>query len=319
MTLLNRRAFLNLAVAAPVWAARGLWKGKAALGANTTMRGIGFSQAVALLRELQFPVIEIQGAGVFPALSGRFAEFDFTRLTADEKNFILGTLRGVPHVTMHLPYHGHTVFSADPEKSAASLEGMKRALEAAAFLGCEVAVIHTTDPEGMTIQQAWPLMVRRFREWGDVAAAGKFRLAIETGTGGIDSAREFIRFIREIDHPQVGCTLDVGHEVRYREFQTRVPDPERSTPAGVRAYNDVILQLVDALGPKLFHFHVHDIDPAAWKEHVPVGTAVIDYTRLMTELRRMNYAGYFIIEIAAPDMRASLADTKRRMEAFLEA
>ena len=317
--LMKRRDLFKLFLAVPGCAAASAWKGKAALGANTAISGMGFFEAVSLLHELRFPVIEIQGMGILPPTPGKFPGFNFDKLTAGEKRSIRDALGGFEHATIHLPYDGLAYFNSSPAQAAASLDRVKYALDAAGFFGCETAVVHTTNPVGMTSAEAWPHMVSRFREWGDFARAHKFRLAAETGTGGIVSAREFVRFIKEIDHPNVGCTLDVGHEIHYREFEGRIPAAERSTPAGIRAYNDLIQELVDTLGPKLIHFHVHDIDPAIWKDHVPVGTGVIDYPRFVSRLRETNYQGYFILEIAAPNMRSSLLDSKRRMEGFLEA
>jgi sugar phosphate isomerase/epimerase len=312
----TRRDIFKLALATPALNAAGRL-GPDRLGANTAIKGMGLLEAIATLREIGFPVIEIQAMGVPGPVSGRFPGFEFDRISTGEKRAIRTALRGVSHVTTHLPYAGLHFFDAREEGAAASRERLKVAMEGAAFFGSELAVAHTTAPVGLTVEQAWPLMIRTFRAWGDAAAKAKFRLAIETGTGGIDNGPDFVRLIKEIDHEWVGCTLDVGHQIHYKEFVKRVPMEQRSTAAGIRVYNDVTLAIVDGLGPKLFHLHVHDIDPRGFHEHVPVGTGVIDYPRLFGKLRRMNYGGLLVLEIAAPDMRASLRDSKRRLEAFL--
>jgi sugar phosphate isomerase/epimerase len=315
---MTRRDLLKMTLAAPAVALRAETVGPARLGANTAIAGLGLLDAISMLRELRFPIIEIQAMGVLTPVAGRFPGFEFDHISAEEKKAIRAALKDFRHVTIHLPYGGLHYFDASPRGAADSLERLKRAMEGAAYFGCEIAVIHTTDPVGLTAVEAYPRMVESFRSWGDIAAKGGFRLAIETGTGGIDSSREFVRFVKEIDHPNVGCTLDVGHENRYREYIDRVSAPDRSTRMGITAYNDVIHEIVDGLGPKLIHFHVHDIDLSeTWKDHVPVGTGVIDYPRLIEQLRRMQYGGFFILEIATPDMRSGLADSKRRMAGFL--
>lgn len=178
-----------------------------------------------------------------------------------------------------------------------------------------MAVAHVTAPKGLSLKEAWPEIIQQFRAWGDIAKKGKFRLAVETGYPA--SAGEFVRLIKEIDHAWVGCAIDVGHQIWYQEFKERVPQAERSTPAGIRAYNDLMHEIIDALGPKIIHFHVHDIDPTGWKEHKPIGLGVIDYPRLVKKLEAIDYRGVLVLEIGAPDMRAALADNKRQLERFL--
>ena len=43
---------------------------------------------------------------------------------------------------------------------------------------------------------------------------------------------------------------------------------------------------------------------------------MIDYPRLVNELEAINYRGLLVLEINAPDMRASLADTMRMIETY---
>jgi len=142
------------------------------------------------------------------------------------------------------------------------------AMDAAEYFRVEVAVVHCLPPRGMTLAAAWDELVRLFRRWGDRAAAGRFRLAIETGYPG--SIAEFVKLIQDIGHDQVGATIDVGHQIHYAEFRKRYPGKIPATPEAIRAYNDLMHELIDRLGRKLIHFHVHDIDPAVWREHKPI-------------------------------------------------
>ena len=70
-----------------------------------------------------------------------------------------------------------------------------------------------------------------------------------------------MRLVKEIDHESVGATVDVGHQKNYAELTARVQPEEKGTPAGIRAYNDVTHMIIDELGSKIFHMHVHDIEP----------------------------------------------------------
>lgn len=71
-----------------------------------------------------------------------------------------------------------------------------------------------------------------------------------------------MKLVREIDHPWVGATFDVGHQSHYSELVARVPDGHKSVPESVKAYNDINISIVRGLGDRLIHLHCHDIDPA---------------------------------------------------------
>ena len=112
------------------------------------------------------------------------------------------------------------------------------------------------------------MLISNFRRWGDIARDHGFRLSIETGYPA--SVRDFVRLIHEIEHEYVGATIDVGHQKDYAELVARVKPHDRGTPEGIRAYNDVTHEIIDQLGPKVFHMHVHDIEPGTWAEHKPL-------------------------------------------------
>ncbi len=79
------------------------------------------------------------------------------------------------------------------------------------------------------------------------------------------------------------------------------------------------LRIVNELGPKLVHLHIHDINPSTWKEHLPLGTGFVDYPRLIAALRRIGYQGSLVLEIGAPaqEMEADLRAAKQQMTRYL--
>ena len=291
----------------------------ASIGANTAITGYGLYEAIDLLRQLGFATIEIHPMGVPQATPGKFPGFEFDMLSEEEKSRIKAALRGFRHLSTHLPYTGVDYFARDEEKARASRRKIEVALEATAYFGAETAVIHPQPGAGYTLEEAWPVMLRRFRDWGDVAAKNNIKLALETGYPR--SVAEFVRLVKEVDHPRVGCTIDVGHQASYRELVARVKPEERGTPHGIKAYNDTTLEIIESLGRKIFHLHVHDIEPATWKEHRPIGTGFVDYPRLFRKLDEIGYDGLLVLEIGAPaeDMKSLLADNKRRLEDYLAA
>ena len=226
-------------------------------------------------------------------------------------------LGGFKAVTTHLPYTGLDYMSASGEVRESSVRTVETAMEATAFFGATVAVLHPQPlPEG-TLDATWPRYLDRFRRWGDRARKLGFRIALETGYPR--SVRDFVRLVKEIDHDSVGATIDVGHQSRYAELVARVKPEERATPEGIKAYNETTFAIVEGLGAKVFHFHVHDIDPATWKEHQPLSTGFVDYPRLFQILRRINYQGLLILEISGrgTEMKSLLADNKHQLEALV--
>lgn len=301
---MNRRSILQALAALPLPA---FFVRPSQLGANTAIKGLGLLEALALLRRLEFPIVEIHAMGNPDATPDQFPGFQFDKLGAREKQAIKAALRGFQHVTAHLPYTGLDYFAQDEAVAGAAARVVDIAIEGAAFFGAEVAVLHPKAGGGD--------MLRQIRRWGDLAQRHRLRLALETGYP--PSVSSFVRLIREVDHPAVGATIDVGHQSKYAEL-ARVAPRDRATPVGIRAYNDTTLAIVEALGPKVFHFHVHDIDPATWQEHRPIGTGFVDYPRLFALLRKLHYQGHLIFEIAgAPgDMEHHLRDGKARLDAL---
>jgi sugar phosphate isomerase/epimerase len=320
---INRREFLARTVISALALSRASL-GRAAvldasvLGANTAMPGFGLLEAVEAVRALGFPAVEIHPFGAPEPQPGVFPGFQFDRLAAADKRRIREALTGFRCVTTHLPFIEMHFFSRFAPVAEFSIRQMEIAMEATAFFGATVAVAHVTAPSWpQKLEDVWPDILQRFRQWGDAAARGGFKIAIETGYPA--SVRDFVRLVKEIGHDAVGAAIDVGHQVAYADFAARVKPAERNTPAGIAAYNDVMHEILDALGRKIIHFHVHDVDPKTWKDHRPLGTGVVNYPRLLRKLKQIGYGGLLIFELESTRERvkADLADSKRRLEAFL--
>ncbi len=283
------------------------------MGANTAIDGYELHRAVNTVRGLGFPCIEIHPMGRPEATPGKYPGFEFDKLAASGRQRLKKALSGFRHVTTHLPYTGWNWMSTDAATRDASILAVEKAMDATSYFGARLAVLHPQPlPEGRE-EALWPSYLDRFRSWGDRARGLGFRIALETGYPR--SIREYTRLIREIGHDSVGSTVDVGHQGRYAELVARVRPEDRATPAGIRAYNDTTIQIVERLGPKVFHFHVHDIDPATWQEHKPLLHGFVDYPRLFEALRKTGYGGILMFEIGGPagEVPGWLHDGKRKM------
>ena len=289
------------------------------IGANTAIEGYGLFECIDLLRRLGFRTIEVQDLdGVPEPTPGRYPGFRLHEADEELRARVREALQGFDCVTTHLPYWGLEYFSSEDKEARHGIETMERALETTAFLGAKIGVVHPKPGPGMSLKQTWPLMIRRFRRWGDLAKASGFRLALETGYPL--SVEDFVRLVYEVDHDSVGATIDVGHQGRYQELVDRVNPEARGTPEGIRAYNDINMELVERLGEKLIHFHIHDIEPDTWVEHKPLIYGFIDYPRLLAQLREIRYQGLLVFEIGGPpaEMPGYLADAKRIMDRYVQ-
>ena len=286
------------------------------VGANTAISGYGFFEAVELLADIGYRTIEIQSLiGTLEPTLGEFPGFRCDQVSAEEKVRILESLKPFDHVTVHLPYEEWIPYiDPDSEEGVAFIE---TCLDATGFLGAKLAVLHP-QPRRADLYANWATAVERIRKWGSMAADRGFRLACETAMP--NSLPDLMRFIEEIGHDNVGVTLDVGHQARFKELAD-IPKEAYAKPESVQAYNDLNIRIAEALGEKLFHVHTHDIEPETWAEHKPLIHGFIDYPRLIAKLRELEYSGVLVFEMGGdPEkMPEWLRKGKRKMDGYVEA
>ena len=316
---MDRRRFLQISLGSAALRVQAQQRGldPAIIGANPYFPGYGLFRSIGILQDLGFQTIELHPMGPVEARPGVPPGFEFHDLNAGDRARLKASLEPFRYVSTHLPWVDTPYFSPFAPSHAFGVERVDIALEATAFVGAEMANIHVQRSAHLSLQDAWPLLVSTFRRWGDMAGELGFRLAIETGYP--ESVAEFVRLVHEVDHEHVGATIDVGHQKNYAELVARVRPEEKGTPAGIKAYNDVTHQIIDALGPKIFHMHVHDIEPDTWAEHKPLVHGFVDYPRLIAKLRQIEYEGLLVFEIGGPveDLPDYFSDAKAKLEAFL--
>ncbi len=327
-TKLTRREFIRIgtmgsvaAAVAPLRAAA-LRAGVRAeqIGTNLPFLGMDLFSALDVVHRIGFQTVEAMTQGALrpgPSAAPGVVLADWSE---EEKRQVKRSIKRFKHRSVHLPFGGLVVVSSDKELQARSRRIMEGALETAAFLEVEFAVIHCIPPRGVPREKAWPELIDLYRKWGDRAGQLGFRLGVETGYPG--SVETFVQFVQDLDHPHIGATIDVGHQINYPEFRRQFGKKIPNSPDAYRAYNDVIHLLIDRLGEKLWHFHIHDIDPTVWREHKPLVHGVIDYPRLFAKLAQTGFSGLLVFEIngryAPPDqMPGVVEDSYRKVLAYL--
>lgn len=229
------------------------------------------------------------------------------RLAPEEKRRLREAAGKFRHVSVHLPY-GQTVRPLAPEAAVreATRRELRRALDDGAFLGARLANVHVLTEPGLAFAAALPELVRLYRELGDEAATRGMRLAIEITRPY--TAADYLALIRAVAHPNVGGSIDTGHVHFFAELADA--RKQRQTPEAVRAYNDLLHDLVGQLGPKLFHVHLDDVRRVDWREHFVPGTGIIDWPRFFGALRAVDYRGLLVLEllyyVGADDTGASI-------------
>ncbi|MEZ5355981.1 MAG: sugar phosphate isomerase/epimerase family protein [Bryobacteraceae bacterium] len=307
---MNRRELLSFIPAALAAAPKSQWP----VGANTAVTGYELFQSISLLEKTGFGMIEIHPMGRPDSTPGKFPGFEWNTLDASTRRRLSAALRSFPHITSHLPYTGLDYMSADPAHRAHSIRTVEIAMEGSAALGAKLCVLHPQALPPADLDRRWNEYLDRFRTWADHASKLGMRLTLETMYPR--SVKDFVRMIQEAGHPNLGCTIDVGHQSQYAELVARVKPEDRATPEGIRAYNDTTIDIAERLGAKVWHYHVHDIDPVTWKEHKPLIHGFVDYPRLYALLRRQNYSGLLLLEIGAPaeEMPGHLRVAKQKLE-----
>lgn len=283
--------------------------------AGCSFPNLSLLEALARADALGFAGIEIATFADKPANANAPDTYPWVvvdQLSAAEKARLKAAVHKFRHVSVHLPY-GPTMrpIAPDPAIREASRRELHRALDDGAFLGATVANVHVLTEAGIAFESALPDLIALYRELGDYARLRGMRLAIEITRPY--TAAEYLRLVETIAHPNVGGGIDTGHVHFFAELAAA--RKVRQEPASVVAYNDLLIQLVQKLGPKLFHLHLDDVRRIDWREHFVPGTGIIDWPRFFRALDTVNYSGLFVLELL---YYVGADDTSNLMRAFTQ-
>jgi sugar phosphate isomerase/epimerase len=187
-------------------------------------------------------------------------------------------------------------------------------VDCAQYIGAEIVTVHPSAcKKEESFQQHLGRQVEFFRQVGDYARTKGIKIGVENVGGKYD---DYVRLVKEFDHPEVGATIDVGH-CAYFEEVVSIADMD----ARVRKLNEVLCQLMRDLGPKVYHFHIHNVQRYErvdfsriphpyWKfgslvDHRCVPEGEIDFPRLFAVLKEIGYTGIFELELEEPEREDS--------------
>jgi sugar phosphate isomerase/epimerase len=159
------------------------------------------------------------------------------------------------------------------------IDHTKRALTLAKELG---APCITTEPGGpVEPGQSWAAALRLFVEMIKPVAAHAEQegvlLLVEPEPGLlIETADQFLEFMRHIDSPAVGLNFDIGHAYCVGD------EPAETIPRVARYIR---------------HFHLEDIAATRVHHHLVPGEGAIDFAAALRAIRAMDYRGWITVEL----------------------
>ena len=170
--------------------------------------------------------------------------------------------------TLHAPFFDLNPGALDPLIRQVTYQRLSQALTVAARLKAHLMVIHPGFDKWRypNLDQAWLALAKEFfPPLLEQAAACDCRLAIENIYEG--TPETLVQLVDGINSQWLGHCFDAGH---WHLFGKQTME-----------------EWLDAIGPRLFHLHLHDNHGNA-DEHLPVGEGNIDFTPLQLKLRELS-------------------------------
>ena len=279
------------------------------LGANTaSLAGYSHEDTLATLARLGITAVELLAYEGATHSQGELCGVWFNDLDTAGKDRLLRLLEPFPRRSLHAPFIDAPLFTYNKRTRANAIAQIHETIDLASFIGAKAIATHANRRNNLPLESFWPELLDVYRRLGDYALAhgNGVKLGVETGYPG--DAQTFARLVQEIDHPAVGATIDVGH------VRNSVPKEQWGTKAGIVKLNDDVAYLLETLGEKVVHFHIHDVRRADFRDHRGLGNldenGVIDFPRLIQNLSRTTYGGLWILELEEPDREAALTRSR---------
>ncbi len=175
--------------------------------------------------------------------------------------------------------HGPSLLDPDPDRRAARIRLLIRAVRVAADLGAHaVHCFSGIKPEDTPDDTAWKRLAEAITPVVEAAEGAGIPLAVEPEPGHLlGRIDDFHRLRTDLGAPEaLGLTLDIGH------CQCLEP----ASPA----------DCVRAAGPWLKHVQIEDMRRGV-HEHLPFGAGEIDFPPVLEALAATGYQGLTVVEL----------------------
>jgi len=268
---------------------------------TASLPGLSLREALATGYALGFRAVELLAFDGYRHRAGELAGFYWERMSPAERRELRRWLQPFDHLALHAAFMDLHPLAPNPAIREVSLRQLEVAVQAAHALGAEVVTTHATPVPLRDYEELRPSLVDLYRWLGDLAEAGKVEIGIETGW---PSPTQIVDLVAKVDHSNVGITIDVGH------LLWALPGKQRSLPEAPALYNDLLSTHLRSAGGRTVHMHLHDLRLPESRDHARLGTGIINYPRLLSDLSAANYKGLLSFELEETDSIAALASSR---------
>lgn len=203
-----------------------------------------------------------------PAVWGKFAE----RCAREGVTFASGMFgcEGEDYTTMETIRRTGGIV---PDSTwARNWQNIQRTAELASEMGLTLVTFHAGFLPHDESDPTFRVLLERLRQVGDVFAAKKIRLGLETGQ---ESAEVLASFLQRVERPNVGVNFDPANMILY----------EKGDP----------IAALRVLAPWLQQCHLKDAKrtrvPGVWGDEVPVGAGEVDWAGFFRVLEDIRFGG----------------------------
>lgn len=257
--------------------------------ALASLAGYTLDDALETMQQLGFENVGLLAAADSRNAVGILPGFFWNQCDWQERNTLREKRRAFHRVAVHAPFLDLPLLSYCAEVRHLSQLMVQAAIEGAGYLEAENVTVHLETTHFQPLEIGWTGLVEVGQGVGKYASLFGLKIAVETGFP--PDPDDFVRLIHDIDRPNVGATLDVGHSA------VATTRHLAGTSEGVAQANENVLRVIRGLGEKLFHVHLHDVNYEDWHDHREPGTGILDMPQIVAALDEIGYTGLIELEL----------------------
>ena len=199
------------------------------------------------------------------------------------------------HSVMNQAHWRYPLSSPNRQEVETSMQGMRASLHQAELYEADtVLLVPAVVRDDTTYEQAWKRSQEQIRELIPLAEKLDVIIAVEeVWNKFLLTARDFVQYIDEFEHPLIQAYVDVGNMVHY----------------GVPQH------WIRQVGKRIVKVHLKDYVRRT-RQFVNLGEGDIQWEEVRKAFAEVGYTGTATVELKAGD-RAYLADVSRRVDRLL--
>ncbi len=159
------------------------------------------------------------------------------------------------------------------------VEKCKKFIEMFSKKGVNLFVFHFHTPT-MKLEEKFDLKIKVLNELADFSKNCNSKLMFENTEESIELIEKIFQLV-----PNLFFCLDIGHANLFGENKS--------------------IKLIEKFGKKLVHIHAHDNfggNGEKFDLHLPIGLGNIDFQKIFSKLKEINYSGNITMEVYSPDL-----------------